>query len=265
LGLQLRESDNTTRSQSGIAHLPEGPAYFEDGQVTDKTERQIVSELIREKVILETRDELPYAAHVDVERFEDERPKIVRIAATVVVERSSQKPIVIGRGGERIKAIGVRARQELEHFLDAHVFLELHVRVQENWTNSPTLLADLGYSSEGDVAAAGDAHSFLLAAPVDGATDLANASSLASVVKALMPETSFQGETAASWIRALCVDARLEAWGGGPRALRRQGHFTASRRRAWTTGSVRRPSHRAPRRRRPQARVHRSAPARCGR
>jgi GTP-binding protein Era len=142
--------------KSLAAHLPEGPAYFEDGQVTDKTERQIVSELIREKVILETRDELPYAAHVDVERFEDERPKIVRIAATVVVERSSQKPIVIGRGGERIKAIGVRARQELEHFLDAHVFLELHVRVQENWTNSPTLLADLGYSSEGDVAAAGD-------------------------------------------------------------------------------------------------------------
>lgn len=142
--------------KSLAAHLPEGPAYFEDGQVTDKTERQIVSELIREKVILETRDELPYAAHVDVERFEDERPKIVRIAATVVVERASQKPIVIGRGGERIKAIGVRARQELEHFLDAHVFLELHVRVQENWTNSPTLLADLGYSSEGDVAAAGD-------------------------------------------------------------------------------------------------------------
>jgi GTP-binding protein Era len=143
--------DGLERLISALAEqLPEGPSYYEDGQVTDKTERQIAGELIREKVILETRDELPYAVHVDVDSFEDERPKIVRIQATLVVERASQKPIVIGRKGERIKAIGIRARKELEHFLDAQVFLELHVRVQEGGTASSSLLADLGYSSARD-------------------------------------------------------------------------------------------------------------------
>jgi len=127
-------------------HLPVGPALYEDGQLTDKSEREIVAELIREKVILETFDELPYAVHVDVESFVDERPKIVKIAATLTVERNSQKPIVIGKGGERIKAIGIRARQELEHFLESKVFLEMHVQVDEGWTSSPRALNELGYT-----------------------------------------------------------------------------------------------------------------------
>lgn len=166
--ISAMKHDGLDRLMGAFAkHLPEGPAYYEDGQVTDKSERQIVAELIREKVILETRDELPYAVHVSVDTFEDQRPRIVKIASTLVVERSSQKPIVIGRGGERIKAIGVRARQELEHFLDSKVFLEMHVRVQEGWTNNANALAELGYTSEDEGAVgAGEDDDELDAGPV---------------------------------------------------------------------------------------------------
>jgi GTP-binding protein Era len=129
--------------------LPEGPRYYEDGQMTDMSERGIVAEMIREKVMLETQQELPYSAATTVEEFEDLRPKIVKIIATIHVERDSQKGMVIGKGGARIKAIGQRARQDIEYFLGSKVFLDLKVRVTSKWSDDTRRLADFGYSSKG--------------------------------------------------------------------------------------------------------------------
>lgn len=123
--------------------LPEGPKFFEDDLLTDASERSIVAEFVREKVMLGTQAELPYSAAVTIDSFEDDRPKIVRIAATVHVERKSQKAIVIGKGGERIKDIGMRARKDIEFFLDSKVFLELHVRVSDDWSNDEHAMATL--------------------------------------------------------------------------------------------------------------------------
>jgi GTPase len=133
------------------ANLPEGPQYYEEGQLTNEPERAIVAELVREKVMLETKDELPYAVAVTVESFEDQRPKIVRIAATIHVERDSQKGIIIGRGGERLKQIGTRARKDIEFFVGSKVFLQLHVRVAEKWSTDPRALAELGYTPGADL------------------------------------------------------------------------------------------------------------------
>ena len=128
--------------------LPEGPVFFEDDQITDVPEQAVAAEFVREKVMLATKDELPYAAAVTIDLFEDNRPRLVRIIATVHVERSSQKPIVIGKQGERVKQIGTAARRDLEFFLDSKVYLELHVRVSGEWSNTPRGLAALGYGEE---------------------------------------------------------------------------------------------------------------------
>ncbi len=125
--------------------LPEGQAFFDDDRLTDASERAVAAEFIREKVMLATKEELPYSAAVTIDAFEDQRPKIVRILATIHVERDSQKPIVIGKQGERVKRIGVAARRDLEFFLDSKVYLELHVRVTTEWSNTPRGLAELGY------------------------------------------------------------------------------------------------------------------------
>ena len=126
--------------------LPEGPKYFDEELLTDQPERALVSEFIREKVMLATKDELPYAAAVSLEAFEDERPRLVRIVATIHVERPSQKPIVIGRGGEKIRDIGRAARKDIEFLVGSKVFLDLHVRVTSDWTNNRRSLAELGYT-----------------------------------------------------------------------------------------------------------------------
>ena len=128
--------------------LPPGERFFDEDTITDQSERSIVSEMIREKVMLATQEELPYAAAVSIDLFEDLRPKLVRIIATVHVERDSQKPIVIGKQGERIKGIGIRARAEIEAFVGCKVYLELHVRVTSDWSNNRRLLAELGYAEE---------------------------------------------------------------------------------------------------------------------
>ncbi|MEQ8272984.1 MAG: GTPase Era [Deltaproteobacteria bacterium] len=125
--------------------LPEGPSYFEGEEVTNESERSIVAEFVREKVMLATKDELPYSAAVTLDSFEDKRPKIVRIAATIHVERPSQKAIVIGRRGERIKDIGTRARKDIEYLVGTKVFLELHVRVTGDWSSDAGAMAKLGY------------------------------------------------------------------------------------------------------------------------
>ncbi len=132
------------------AALPEGPALYDTDGIVDAPERALVAEFIREKVILETKEELPYSAAVTIEAFEDERPRLVRILATIHVERDSQKGIVIGRGGERLKAIGTRARKDVERLLESPVFLNLEVRVAEKWSENARAMRELGYGESAE-------------------------------------------------------------------------------------------------------------------
>jgi GTP-binding protein Era len=133
--------------------VPEGPFLFDTDTLTDANERDICAELIREKVMLELQDELPYRAAVVVEEFDesrrdDKKKPLVHIAAVIHVERDSQKAMVIGKHGERIKKIGQRARKELEHLLGCQVMLELLARVEEGWTDDARALAKLGYKKQ---------------------------------------------------------------------------------------------------------------------
>lgn len=117
-------------------HLPEGLLYADGEFLTDRPQRFFVAELLRESVIGQTRDEVPYGAAVIIDRFEVDT-NITRIAATILVEKKSHKGIVIGAGGKRIKAIGIRAREEIERFLETKVHLETFVKVAEGWTSDP--------------------------------------------------------------------------------------------------------------------------------
>ena len=124
--------------------LPEGPRYFPKDQVTDQPERFLVAELIREKVLLKTQQELPYATTVRVEQFE-ESPKLTRIAAAIYCEREGQKGILIGRGGAMLKCIGSEARREIEALLGGKVFLELFVKVSPGWRDSREFVEGLDW------------------------------------------------------------------------------------------------------------------------
>lgn len=124
--------------------LPEGPRYFPDDSVTDVPERFIVAEMVREKVFLFTEKEVPYSVAVTIDRFE-EKKDIISIAATINVERDSQKGIIIGRGGSMLKRIGTAARADIERLLGSRVFLELFVRVQREWTKKLGAMKDFGY------------------------------------------------------------------------------------------------------------------------
>lgn len=123
--------------------LPEGPPFFPDDILTDATERFLCAELIREKVFLLTQKEIPYSTAVEIEQFKE--GDIIRISAVIHVERSSQKGIVIGKGGSMLKRIGTEARIDMERLLGQKVFLELFVRVTEDWTKNPRELKRLGY------------------------------------------------------------------------------------------------------------------------
>ncbi len=126
--------------------LPEGPRYFPEEMMTDRSERFIAAEIIREKITLRTHQEIPYSSAVVVDAFkEDEAKNIIRIAATIHVAKDSQKGIIIGKKGAMLKEIGTRARLELEKFFAAKVFLELYVRVAKDWTNDPRMLKEFGY------------------------------------------------------------------------------------------------------------------------
>lgn len=128
-------------------NLPDGPHYYPPDEFTDVTERFIAAEMIREQIILNTRQEVPYAAAVTIEAFE-EKPEIVHIAARIHVETQSQKGIVIGKGGAMLKKIGSAARENIEKMLGAKVFLELFVDVAPNWRRDARLLDRLGYGPE---------------------------------------------------------------------------------------------------------------------
>jgi GTP-binding protein Era len=120
-----------------IGHLPEGQPYFPVDQFTDQPERFLAGEIVREKVMLVSKQEVPHAVGVLVESFE-ETDRLIRISATIQVERDGQKAILIGRGGATAKQIGTAARKELEHILGVKVFLELRVKVEPDWRDNPS-------------------------------------------------------------------------------------------------------------------------------
>ena len=129
-----------------VAMLPEGPKYYPDDSVTDMPERFIAAEMIREKVFRLTGEEIPYAVAVTVESFKERTGKnLIDIQATIHVERESQKPIIIGKGGGMLKRIGAHAREEIEHMVGCKVFLNLWVRVQKNWTRDERAMRTFGY------------------------------------------------------------------------------------------------------------------------
>ncbi len=131
-----------------VARLPEGPQYFPSDEYTDQPERFLAAEIIREKVIRHTKHEMPYVTAVLIDGFE-EGPLMTRLHATIVVEKDSQKPIVIGAGGVRLKEIGTEARLELEKLFPPRVYLELFVKVQPHWRNNSAVIAELDYRGEG--------------------------------------------------------------------------------------------------------------------
>lgn len=125
--------------------LPEGPHYFPDGEFTDQTERFIASEIIREKIFLLTREEIPYGVAVTVDEFsEKEEKNLVVISATIHTERDSHKPILIGKKGAMLKEIGKQAREELEALFGCKIFLELFIKVDKGWTQDPHALTEMG-------------------------------------------------------------------------------------------------------------------------
>jgi len=126
-------------------HLPEGQQLFPDDILTDMPEKFIVAEMIREKVFRLTRDEVPYATAVEVESFVERENGVIAISAAIVLERATQKGIVIGKRGDMLKRIGSQARLDIERLLAARVFLELFVKVEENWSERPSKLREYGY------------------------------------------------------------------------------------------------------------------------
>ena len=130
-----------------IEHLETGPYYYPPDLVTDQPERFIMGELIREQILLLTREEVPHSVAIAIDRV-DEEPSITRILATINVERSSQKGIIIGKGGNMLKAIGSAARQQIQKLIAGKVYLELFVKVQPKWRQSRIQLAELGYQVE---------------------------------------------------------------------------------------------------------------------
>ncbi|MGB4774443.1 MAG: GTPase Era [Daejeonella sp.] len=125
-------------------NLPEHPAYYDKDTLTDKNERFFVSEIIREKIFKLYEKEIPYSTEIIITAFKDE-PKIIRISSEIIVERDSQKNIIIGKGGEMLKKVGTYARKDMEEFLQKKVFLEMFVKVITDWRNRKNYLKRFGY------------------------------------------------------------------------------------------------------------------------
>jgi GTP-binding protein Era len=137
--------DNIERLEQVLLDaLPEGEPLYPPDYLTDQPERTMVAEMVREQVLRLTRDELPFSTAVLLDRWEEEEGQKLRLYLTILVERDSQKPIVIGRGGEMIKEIGSSARKEIEQFLDRQIFLDLRVAVKEQWRENDRLLDEMG-------------------------------------------------------------------------------------------------------------------------
>ncbi len=132
-----------------LSHLPEGEPVYPDDYLTDQPERFFVAELVREQVLEQTHDELPFSTAVIVDKFDESSSSngLLRLYCTIVVERQTQKAILVGKAGARIKAIGTAARVELEAFFDTRVFLDLHVKVREGWREDDRVLDSIGLPS----------------------------------------------------------------------------------------------------------------------
>ncbi|MCS7283124.1 MAG: GTPase Era [Anaerolineae bacterium] len=128
-----------------VRHLPEGPRYYPGDLITDQTEREIAAELIREQVLHFTYEEVPHSVAVVVEEYKEREGGGVYIAATIYVEKESQKGILIGAGGQMLRRIGTAARQEIERMVGGKVYLDLWVKVSKNWRKNPAMVRRLGY------------------------------------------------------------------------------------------------------------------------
>jgi len=131
-----------------LASLPEGPPYYPKDELSDKTERFFVSEIIREKLLMLYKQEVPYSCEVSISRFKEEEKNgapLLMIYADIYVDRKSQKPIIIGKNGEAIKKLGIAARTEIEAFMGKHTYLDLNVKIKENWRNDDRMLKHFGY------------------------------------------------------------------------------------------------------------------------
>ena len=124
--------------------LPESPAFYPKDSLTDKPERFFVNEIIREKIFIHCQQEIPYSCQVEVEEYIEE-DDITKIRAHIIVERDSQKGILIGKGGDMLRRIGTEARKEIQNFIDKHVYLETFVKVDKDWRGSSQKLKKYGY------------------------------------------------------------------------------------------------------------------------
>lgn len=140
----LHGIDKSMLLKTVLPHIPENPPFYPDEYYTDRNERFIISEIIREKILLFTKDEIPYSVEVVIHTFKEEA-QLIRIAADIYVNRKTHKPILIGKDGSMIKKIGTEARKDIEAFLDKQVFLETNVKIRENWRNDPGWLKRFGY------------------------------------------------------------------------------------------------------------------------
>jgi len=142
----LKDEMTDVLIDSCLRHLPEGEPIFSEDELTDQSLRVLASEIVREQVLHVTGDEIPYVTAVVTERFEEVREDFARIYCVIVVERESQKKIIIGRGASRLKEVGTRARREIEKLLGHRCHLELFVKVEEDWRNREQLLHEFGLS-----------------------------------------------------------------------------------------------------------------------
>ncbi len=133
--------------QAVLKYMPEGPSFYPDDQLTDKSERFVAAEIIREKIMMRYKEEIPYATQVEIESFKEEE-KIIRISALIYVMRDSQKQIMIGKGGSALKNVGIAARRDMERFFNKQIFLQTLVKVKEDWRDNDRLLKEFGYKEE---------------------------------------------------------------------------------------------------------------------
>ena len=144
--ISAKEKDNIEEVVNLLEkHLPEGPKYFPDDMITDQPERLIISDIVREKILLQTHDEIPHAIAVDVDEMKTRDDGTTYVRATIYVERDSQKGIIIGKQGAMLKTIGRQARGDVERLLATKVFLDLWVKVKKDWRNKSGMLSELGY------------------------------------------------------------------------------------------------------------------------
>ena len=145
----LKEEDIERLKKTLKNYLPEGPFLYPEDELSDKSERFMIQEIIREKILLETFEEIPHSVAVVIDHMEeDENNGPLRIFATIFIERDSQKPIIIGKGGMKLKEIGRLARIDVEEMLSRKIHLELWVKVQDKWKKDPNALREMGYSDE---------------------------------------------------------------------------------------------------------------------